>query len=259
MNKKRSFTMIELLVVIIIIAILASIAIPVYQYQVEKQKIDICTAHLEGILEALKIYGQKYDHVPSSLSKAWHEFGEEALAVVWERKKKEKDYFYLAYMSTLRARYILATISYLNIGVTLQAPPPESEQLPSFSQFLADTSMLKCPADDTPYDGKGNISYGINAALEAKTWAEAKATSLDFVVGDSNLAQISSKDELNKCHKKGFFGTKKGAVFIKPQGEVTYKTQYEEEKLEEGKGEGDTIEIKKTSDYTDQDLLNLLP
>lgn len=150
----KGFTLVELLVVIIIVAILAGIAIPIYRNHINNTWLEICTAQEEAAKEALEIYKLKYDEVPATLAKAWNQYGNEALAIVWARKKKEKNYIYLAYISIQKTKYVIANIFSLN----------RLEAQPSFSSTLADKSILKCPADPD-IDEAGHISYCINSEI----------------------------------------------------------------------------------------------
>lgn len=190
MWKKSSFTLTELIIVLIVLAILAAVGIPIYQYTVEKEKIDLCTANLELIFEALKMYELDNDSLPDSLAKAWEPYGDKALAVVWERKKKEGNYLYLAYMSFQGIKYFLANIFSLNPAYA------------HFSDFCADTRILKCPADDTPFDGRGNFSYGINAAVIECRWEDIPAGAL--IVGDCESAIFDNESELEQRHRRGW-------------------------------------------------------
>lgn len=61
MKKKKAFTLIELLVVIAIIALLLAILMPSLRAAREQAKKMICTAHVKGLVLALRMYTNDYD------------------------------------------------------------------------------------------------------------------------------------------------------------------------------------------------------
>lgn len=190
MRKQSSFTLIEVLIVLIALAVLVAVGIPIYQNTVEKVRADICTSHLEALQEAVKIYEMKYDALPGSLAKAWHKYGQEALAIVWERKRGERDYIYLAYMSFQKFKYLLGNIFSIN---TVHAQP-------TFRSTLADKGILKCPSD---YDPAGE-SYGIKSGKN--------------IIGDCESNTINNSAILSRRHS--IEGKDKKALFIIETGEI---------------------------------------
>lgn len=235
MKSSSSFTLIEIIVVLIALAILTAVAIPIYQNIVEQTRIDICTANQEALLEAVKIYDMKYDELPSSLAKAWRKHGDEAFAIVWERKRKERDYTYLAYVSFQRFKYFLADIFSINM-VHAQ---------PSFSSTITDIKILKCPGDPTPYDGSGNYSYGININAAGRRWEEVlKDPDLEGapIIGDSDTEVIGGPGATAAAVLSNLAGGRhedrgtEVALYIDRDGEV--EEEEEEEEVEVGTSAG---------------------
>lgn len=204
MYRNHGFTLIEVLVVIIILAILVAIAIPIYQGKVEEIKMDICAAHEEAITEAIKIYDMKYDHVPASLAKVWRRTGNEALAVVWGRKKAQDDYVYLVYMSFKKIKYFLADIFSLS-AIHAQ----------SFRDELADKGILKCPSDRRP---NVDNSYAINPAITGLIWHEIGGDIL--IVGDSDDGAV-----LIDRHRRG---ARTGSVVTDKDNSSVFRRQEDE-------------------------------
>jgi prepilin-type N-terminal cleavage/methylation domain-containing protein/prepilin-type processing-associated H-X9-DG protein len=61
MRKKRAFTLIELLVVIAMIALLMAILMPALRAAKDQAKKTVCTAHVQGLVLAVKMYVDDYD------------------------------------------------------------------------------------------------------------------------------------------------------------------------------------------------------
>jgi prepilin-type N-terminal cleavage/methylation domain-containing protein len=61
MNRRRAFTLVELLVVIAVIAILASILFPVFAQAREAARSNTCAANLRQLGIALQLYGRDHD------------------------------------------------------------------------------------------------------------------------------------------------------------------------------------------------------
>lgn len=188
MKRRKSFTLIELIIVLIVLAILAAIAIPIYQNYIEQQKIDICTANQEAISAAITIYEMKYDIIPDSIAKVWRKFGDEALAIVWERKKKEGDYTYLAYISFQKFKYFLANIFSFNTTY--------AQDLHTLSHIIADKKILKCPMDTRP---GATISYG----LQPNSGTVADFDAIPTTEGSRAGGQFTDWNQLATRHRIG--------------------------------------------------------
>ncbi len=65
-SRKRGFTMIELMVVVIIVAILSAIAVPLYTGYIKNSRKSEATARLGAILTAAKSYNQENSGWPTS-------------------------------------------------------------------------------------------------------------------------------------------------------------------------------------------------
>lgn len=201
MERRHSFTIVEVLIVLIVLAILAAIGIPIYQNKVDDVKQDICTAHEEAIVEALKIYNMKYDVIPGSLAKVWRKYGNEATAIVWERRKNNGDYTYLAYISLQKFKFFMSSIFSLN---TLCAQP-------NFSSTLGDRGILKCPADTS----RLAIAYGLSSAAAGVRWDDIPADTI--IVSDAN-----SDGSIVYRHRQGDIT---GAVTTDKEGDNYLRTE----------------------------------
>ena len=66
-NKKKGFTLIEILVVVLIIGVLAAIAMPAYMRSMERSKAASPMANLSAIAKAQKVYSVGTDHYTNNI------------------------------------------------------------------------------------------------------------------------------------------------------------------------------------------------
>lgn len=243
MKKKYSFTLIEVLVVLIVVAILAAIAIPIYTNLVEEKNNEICAAREELLIEAEKIFYYKYDTIPTSTAKLWRKYGSEALAVVWERKKKKGDFVYLAYYTPLQKfKYLLSCICSLK---TADAIPT------TLREIVADKSILKCPSDTRT----GVISsYGIQKNSGAI--ADCDRPEMYFV----GRGQMKHRHKIGS-HQVAIFATLRKKTYAYDNSGNLFRRDRQASKFVEV-GTGETEDQEEASDAVDstnpEDAENLM-
>jgi len=160
----RSFTLIEIMVVIIIIGILTLVGVPMYRNVVEKGKAQICAANLEALKSAFEIYLAEHNVVPGTLSELSTEEIEKAYARFMRTKGVAARW--VAFLEGLRERNFAFASLIKELG-------------------KGNTRLLRCPAD-TRKD-QTIISYGINSKLAGMTkeaYEELPATTV--IIADSN-------------------------------------------------------------------------
>jgi len=64
-NNQKGFTLVELMIVIVIVGILAAVAIPIYQSNVDKAKMSECDAALGTIRTSLRVYYAENNTYPT--------------------------------------------------------------------------------------------------------------------------------------------------------------------------------------------------
>ncbi len=64
MHNQKGFTLVELMIVIVIVGILAAVAIPIYQSNVDKAKMSECDAALGTIRTSLRVYFAENSQYP---------------------------------------------------------------------------------------------------------------------------------------------------------------------------------------------------
>lgn len=126
MNKKKHFTLVELVIVVVIMGIVATLGVPTYQNAVEAGKARVCQTNLEVLLGALEIYILENDKLPATLGYLPKEYIERS----WAKTTEEKGAWRLKlayFIDNLRkGRFVYA-----------QAVP----------NYLAEAISLRCPAD----------------------------------------------------------------------------------------------------------------
>src|SRR3989338_3665250 len=127
---KASFTLVEILIVVVILTIIATLALAGYTKAVENANGLKCQNNLLILHTAIDLYAADHDDaVPASLSSAWPAYTDRALAKLKIDLKKK--------------------------GWTSDAYASE------FSKYYgSNIDVMTCPSDDTP-PSKGGVSYGI--------------------------------------------------------------------------------------------------
>ena len=68
LRNQAGFTLVELMIVIVIVGILAAVAVPIYQSNINKAKMSECDAALGTIRTALRVYYAQYGNYPTNAS-----------------------------------------------------------------------------------------------------------------------------------------------------------------------------------------------
>jgi general secretion pathway protein G len=208
--RKKAFTLVEILVVVIVIGILATLGFPAYQNAVEASKEKVCSANLEVLQAAVEIYTMEHNTVPGSLSALKPEHIEKAFAKVMQGKDAWKK----------RLAYFI-----------VEAPQWGLAYAQGFS-----SPRLRCPKN--PDTSSTAISYGLNAALANmsssaynalpdSTLVVADSDTLLFSLPNPNIQQMLQARGHKKYQMASFQVYLKGV--IKGRGRVRIKNGYMED------------------------------
>ncbi len=66
LRNQAGFTLVELMIVIVIVGILAAVAVPIYQSNINKAKMSECDAALGTIRTSLRVYYAQYGNYPTN-------------------------------------------------------------------------------------------------------------------------------------------------------------------------------------------------
>ena len=181
--RKNSFTIVELVVVIVVIGILVTLSLPNFLNYIENSKSKVCEVNLRALKIALDAYAMEHDVMPASLSQLPVSYRKNAYAAVMHQEGSWKIKI---------AQFI---IDWESRGKAYAAP---------FIQGLAggDTTLLRCPADDD-VSSHGGISYGVNQAIANKSSIDYQAISGDtLLIADCDNATFSNDASLSARHKQ---------------------------------------------------------
>ncbi|MBU1124876.1 MAG: prepilin-type N-terminal cleavage/methylation domain-containing protein [Candidatus Omnitrophica bacterium] len=180
---KKSFTLVELLIVVVIIGILGTFVVPTYRNIIEDSKSKVCQVNVDTINAALEVYAMEHDSIPGSLSELPARYLERAYAFILEERKHE------AWKLKL-ARLIIEF---------------DQRGLAYAQSTLRDTlrgklgnSVFVCPSDPS-----GGPSYGFNAAIAGASHAEFQRLRAEqdiLLVGDSTAGTFTGT-ALTSRHK----------------------------------------------------------
>jgi len=167
--KRKYFTLLELIIVIIILSILATAAIPLYYKAVENAKSKACELNLKALLAATEAYAAEHDAFPGSLSALPQRYLERAFARIMEEEGQFKVRMTYFLVELDRVGSAFANEKSLTGGGTV---PSVTTTTSWIKRYVAQQSVLHCPAKE----GTG-ISYGINGFLTGKTLRQYDALS----------------------------------------------------------------------------------
>ncbi|MCM8795262.1 MAG: prepilin-type N-terminal cleavage/methylation domain-containing protein [Candidatus Omnitrophica bacterium] len=172
--RKKAFTLMEIVIVIIVVGILATLGMPLYQNFIEDQKAKVCEANLKAQKTALDIYMMEHDGVPGSLSYIPQRYFDQAYSLIL----KEKDAW------KIKLAYFILELQ---------------EKSLAFAVPLANIlgGRFVCPKDKNPSATHG--SYGINAALVGMTAADYRKFE-GLTIADCENPAFSSLNDVAKRH-----------------------------------------------------------
>jgi prepilin-type N-terminal cleavage/methylation domain-containing protein len=175
-NKKKGFTLLELLVAITVILILASIGMYLYQRSLAYAKETVCKTNLRALEYSVEMYVSENDAFPASLGQLKLEYLQKAYAKAMEdRDWVKRVCFFLVRLDASDHAYA-QFLTYENL-----------------KNYGASQAIFHCPADPN-----GGISYGINGNLAGKRWPDVGKD--EIVIADCENYTFFALDELAKRH-----------------------------------------------------------
>jgi len=175
--KKKAFTIMEIIIIVVIIGILATLGLPTYQNVIEDSKAKVCETNLEALNISLEIYAMEHDVMPGDLSELSPEHIQKAYTRILQKKGAWK-----------------IKLAYYIVGW-------EQRGL-AYAGLLTDLAggnmkLITCPAA-VP----GERSYGMNSALANMTSSAYRSLPADgILVGDCLNPTFTDKSGLIERHK----------------------------------------------------------
>jgi type II secretory pathway pseudopilin PulG len=128
---KKSFTLMEIVVVLIICGILATIAIPMYQSVLDSSKAKVCYTNQLTILKAVDIYTLENDRMPISLTMLPAKYIQRAYAQILPKASWK-----------IKLAYWLVDREGLDMAYAQTSQP-------WIGKFISNTNILSCPLDNS--------------------------------------------------------------------------------------------------------------
>jgi prepilin-type N-terminal cleavage/methylation domain-containing protein len=186
---RKGFTLLELLVVLTVLLILSSFGMYLYHRSLAYAKDTVCETNLRALQESIILYSAENDALPGTLGQLKLEHLEKGYA------KAMEDGGWLIKASTLLIKFDASSYAYAQF-LTYE----------NLKKYGATEEIFHCPGDHN-----GGASYGINGALEGKSWGDVGEHAI--VVADSDKYVFHSIDDLSKRHNhKAFAAVKSGEV-----------------------------------------------
>ena len=184
------YTLVEVLIVLAIILTLSTSGVFVYHRCIAFAKETVCKTNLEALRDAVEFYVSENDALPASLGELEYRHLEKAYAKAMEEKGWiKKTCFFLIKLDSSDCAYA-QFLTYENL-----------------KKYGATEKIFHCPSDPN-----GGVSYGINAELLGKKWADVRSD--DVIIADCDVCVFHSMDEISKRHRsnKAFGIPKEGSV-----------------------------------------------
>lgn len=182
--KKKAFTLIEVMVIVIVIGILGTIGYPAYQNVIEDSRIRVCETNLKAISSALEIYAMEHDSIPADLSNLPSEYLKKAYAGILREKGSWKIKLAYFLVNSQEAGVAYAQTGLLTNDLTKGLP-----------------NLRQCPSAPVG----ATHSYGLNSAIKNLTSLQFRAlVKSTLLAGDTrnNAVEFSSFTELDARHKR---------------------------------------------------------
>jgi len=196
---RETFSLIEIIIVLVIIATLSTLMIPAAFNILERSKNTACEANQKILLGALERYGMEHIMLPASLS----QLREKHIEWGWVKLMSESGSW------KIRLAYAVADFS---LEPIVYAQPTDWLQ-----EFIDLPKPPTCPADETPED----YSYGLSSEFAGQPRATLTEADLDdIVIGDSDTATFDFPTARHTKH--GLSGSRKFAITITSGSEIIY-------------------------------------
>jgi prepilin-type N-terminal cleavage/methylation domain-containing protein len=221
--RKKSFTLMEVLTVLIIIGILATLGVPAILNTIEESRARVCEENLKALKAALDIYAMENDQMPAGISKLPNEYIRRGYAKVISSRDKK-------FAWKVKIGEFFERLEHKNLAYAGNPKP-----YLNLKEDLAkgNLNMISCPLDKTsPVSSAGGISYGLRSGLVNMTNKEYRdiltlgSPTYDpnyLLIGDCDNATFSNAGELSAYrHKRGdYFGlviTRGGTIGVVAHG-----------------------------------------
>ncbi|MBN2119827.1 MAG: hypothetical protein JW734_02060 [Candidatus Omnitrophica bacterium] len=200
---RKSFTLLEIVTVLIVAGILATAGIAGYRQALDNARQKVCGANLQALEAAVEIYALENDVLPATLTQLSPEQVKKAYAkVINNRDLVTRLCYAFVRMNIPRFAYA-AFLSEDNLG-----------------RYGPHAEIFRCPADRD-----GGVSYGINSGFAGQPLPSAAVPGVSFViVADCENSVFSSEGELEHRHIKNF-GATKLALAVSTEGDIQESTQ----------------------------------
>ena len=191
LDRKRAFTIMELMVAVVILTIVVSLASVGYAQYRDKAAILVDETNQKVLLAAVKLYAYDTNALPGSLSQLRSRDVERAYAQVTDGKRP---YTLLAFLQEQVGLFDIAEA----------APLPDKYFGGGQVTQQQKWKLLTCPMDPTP-PSAGGVSYGLlaSAANKPLSWLLDPANAGKTIIVESDIANPTGGGDFVRRHERG--------------------------------------------------------